>query len=222
MKTIDAGGITYIEPVPGGTPDWYYGISREHGDLYEAEELFRQGRPVRGNTLCLVHYPDGSVYQPLQKQEGTYFDRPVYLNGQIFLLQADFPGGVIRIFSFSCQSHETALLVSLPLAAVRNCYNLMLHISPLCLTRQGNDDWFEIIWPEQVRFEIQPRESFFLRQGDRLYFNAWLEEGEGDDYRYWEETHIRNLQGELTEILPGDVRIMPNGEMWFLISERQQ
>ena len=96
----------------------------------------------------------------------------------------------------------------------------MLHISPLCLTRQGNDDWFEIIWPEQVRFEMQPRESFFLRQGDRLYFNAWLEEG--DDYRYWEETHIRNLQGELTEILPGDVRIMPNGEMWFLISELQQ
>ena len=43
MKTIDAGGITYIEPVPEGTADWYYGISREHGDLYEAEELFRRG-----------------------------------------------------------------------------------------------------------------------------------------------------------------------------------
>ena len=59
-------------------------------------------------------------------------------------------------------------------------------------------------------------ESFFLRDGDKLYFSRWHEEGEGEDYRYWEETVVRNLEGEITEILPGDVRIMPNGEMWHL------
>ena len=40
MKTINLDGITYIQPVPGATSEWYYGISYEQGDLYEAEEIY--------------------------------------------------------------------------------------------------------------------------------------------------------------------------------------
>lgn len=43
-KTIETDGITYIEPVPGATSEWYYGMDYEHGDLYEAEELFKDGQ----------------------------------------------------------------------------------------------------------------------------------------------------------------------------------
>ena len=43
MKTIETNGITFIKPVPDGTSEWYYGISYEHGDLYEAEEIFKNG-----------------------------------------------------------------------------------------------------------------------------------------------------------------------------------
>ena len=60
------------------------------------------------------------------------------------------------------------------------------------------------------------RESFFLRDGDRLFFNKWHEEGDGADYRYWEETVVRSLDGRVLEVLPGDVRLMPNGELWHL------
>lgn len=47
IKTIETDGITYIEPVPGGTSEWYYGIDYEHGGLYEAEELFKDGHVVK-------------------------------------------------------------------------------------------------------------------------------------------------------------------------------
>ena len=57
-------------------------------------------------------------------------------------------------------------------------------------------------------------DSFFLRDGDKLYFSRWYEEGDGADYRYWEETVVRNLNGDVTDVFSGDVRIMPNGEMW--------
>ena len=36
------------------------------------------------------------------------------------------------------------------------------------------------------------------------------------DYKYWEETIVRDLNGNVIEILPGDVMMMPNGEMWHL------
>jgi hypothetical protein len=59
-------------------------------------------------------------------------------------------------------------------------------------------------------------DSFFLRDGEKLFFNRWYEEGEGADYKYWEETVVRNLTRNTIEILTGDVIQMPNGEMWNL------
>ena len=63
---------------------------------------------------------------------------------------------------------------------------------------------------------MDPHESFFLRENDRLYFSKWHEEGDGPTYRYWEETVVRDLEGTIIETLPGDVRLMPDGELWHL------
>ena len=43
MKTIDLQGITNMELVRGGIDEWYWSTDYIHGDLYEAEELFRTG-----------------------------------------------------------------------------------------------------------------------------------------------------------------------------------
>ena len=107
---------------------------------------------------------------------------------------------------------EVQEVVRLPLSAVKDCYNLMLHTSPLSLTRQPNDGTFEIIWPEHVRFAINDREALNFRDGDKLYFNVWYED---PDYR--EETVVRSLHGgTILERIPGDIRIMPNGERWLI------
>ena len=216
MKPIDTGGISWIKPVPGGTAEWYFGIDYTHGDLYEAEELFRAGRPVLGRSFCLVRYPDGTVFRPLPKEPGTYCEEPVFLDGAIYLLRADFPTALLSILRFDCGSGAVGAVAELPLSAVRDCYNLKLHTAPLCLTRQGGEGVFEILWPERVSFPLGARESFYLREGDRLFFNRWNEEGENESYRYWEQALIRDLNGRLLETLPGDVARMPNGELWHL------
>ncbi len=216
MKHINTKGITYIESVPDGTADWYYGVSLEHGDLYEAEEIFHDGYTIKGNDLCLIHYPDGEIYWPVPKKAGTYTDTPVYEDGGIYLLNVDFTNALIRILRFDCETHTVTPIQELPLGTVKDCYNLRLHTSPVCLTRQGGENRFEIIWPERVSFPMDPHESFFLRDGGKLYFSKWYEEGEGADYRYWEETIVRDLSGNPTEILPGDVKVMPNGEIWHI------
>ncbi|MBR2571008.1 MAG: hypothetical protein IKE30_02610 [Clostridia bacterium] len=216
MKTIDTGGITWIEPVPGGTSEWYCGIGPDSSDAYDAEKLYRAGERVAGNEICLIHYPDGAVYKPVPRTEGTHMGKPVFLDGAIYFPRVDFKESVIRIFRFDCAGHEVTTLTTLPLAIVKNCWNLALHTSPLCLARQGNDGIFEIVWPERVSFALHPHEGFFLRERNRLYFTKWYEEGEGADYRYWEETIVRDLAGSPVEVLQGDVRVMPNGEMWHL------
>ncbi len=164
MKTLDTHGITHIEQVPGGTADWYFGISYEHGDLYEAEEIFKTGREVEGRELCLIRYPAGEVFRPVPKTPGIYPADPVFFEGDIYILSVDFPKERIQILRFDAVSCETELFGELPLSSVRDCYNLMLHTAPLTLTRQGGEDGrFDIVWPEQTGFLMGERESFFLR-----------------------------------------------------------
>ena len=214
-KLIETDGITFIEPVPGAESEWYYGVDNEHGDLYEAEELFRNGHTVNGRKLCLVHYPDGQAFFPVPKTEGHYSERPVFIDGGIYIIDVDFPNGSIRIVRFDGNDHQVSIHAELPLTAVKDCYNLQLHIAPLTLSRQcGNE--LEIVWPEKIKLPMEDHDSFFLRDGKKLFFNRWYEEGEGADYRYWEETVIRDLTGNVIGKFPGDVMRMPNGEIWYL------
>ena len=110
---------------------------------------------------------------------------------------------------------KASIHTELPLSLVKDCYNLQLHISPLTLSRQSGNE-LDIVWPEKAILSIEDHDSFFLRDGEKLFFNRWFEEGEGVDYKYWEETIVRDLNGNVIEILPGDVMMMPNGEMWHL------
>lgn len=212
MRIIDIHGMTNMELVRGGTDEWYWTTDYIHGDLYEAEELFRQGHPVQSNRLYLIHYPDGTVYEPVYPEDGQYLGSPVYDGSSVVLLAVSFTESVIRILRFLHQQEEVQEVTQLPLSAVKDCYNLLLHTSPLSLTRQPNDGTFEIIWPEQVCFAIDDRETLTFRDGDKLYFNIWYED---PDYR--EETLVRSLpDGTILERLPGDVRIMPNREQWLI------
>ena len=212
MRIIDIHGMTNMELVRGGTDEWYWATDYIHGDLYEAEELFRQGHSVRSNRLYLIHSPDGTVFEPVKPTDGQYLGSPVYDGSSVVLLAVSFTEGVIRILRFLHQQEKVQEVTQLPLSAVKDCYNLLLHTSPLSLTRQPNDGTFEIIWPEQVRFAIDERETLNFRDGEKLYFNIWYED---PDYR--EETLVRSLpDGTILERLSGDIRIMPNREQWLI------
>ncbi len=155
MKTIDTDGITYIEPLPGSAGEWYSGMDNEHGDLYEAEELFRNGCIIKGRKLCLVHYPDGRVFFPVPKAEGHYSEKPVFSDGSIYILDVNFPEGLIRIVRFDCRDFQADIHAELPLSSVKDCYNLQLQVSPLTLSRQcAGSGEFEIVWPERVGFPM--------------------------------------------------------------------
>ena len=210
MNIIDLHGITNMELVRGGTDEWYWSTDYVHGDLYEAEELFKMGHPVQSNRLYLIRYPDGTVYEPIPPVEGQYIGCPIYDNGAVALLVVNFTEGVIRILRFRLE--HTQEVAKLPLSTVTDCYNLMLHTSPLSLTRQPNDNTMEIVWPEQVQLAIEDRETLNFREGDKLYMTVWYED---PDYR--EETVVRSVQdGTILDRFPGDIRIMPNGEKWLI------
>lgn len=213
FKKVDTQGITYLELL-SGSREWYWGTDYIHGDLYEAEELFRDGHPVSQNKLLFVHYPDGKVVQPVVAQRGQYLGRPICYDGKIAILMVDFPAGQIMVMQFDSALEHMIERIELPLSAVKDCYNLLLKTAPLMLTRQGSEDTFQIIWPEQVSFAIGERESFWTRRGDKLYFADWREDSDGNEV---DEVVVRKLEtGEIIDRFPGSSMTMPDGQLWVL------
>ena len=212
MKRIETQGITYIEPLDGSRGEWYWGTDYASGDLYEAQELFQDGHPVQKNKLLFVHYPDGRVVEPAAAKSGQYFGRPIFYDGRIIILTADFPAGIISITQFDDAQNQVTTLAEIPLSAVTDCYNLLLRTAPLMLTRQGNDGKLQIIWPGRKTFQMGERESFHFRAGEKLYFSSWQEEPE-----YREEILVRSMDtGEIIQRIPGTFMYMPDGQTWIL------
>lgn len=211
LRRVNTGGIAQLEPLEGSA-EWYWGTDYACGDLYEAEEAFRQRQPYSSNRLILVHFPDGAVLEPVKAAAGQYFGRPIFFERGIVMLRADFPAGRLSILRYEPETRRLAVVAELGLDQVEDCYNLMLRRAPLMLTRSGGDNMFQIIWPDRREFPLTDTEAFLYREGDRLYFAAWYED---PDYR--EETLVRDYStGRVIERLAGSVLQLPDGQRWLL------
>ena len=210
-KTIYTKGITYIERVPG-TEKWYWGMDYTDGDLYEAEELYKENGRIKNNRLIFISYPEGNIYEPMTVREGQYLGKPVFWENEIYFLLVDFKSRDIFIFKCSEDMASASMFMRVALDEVKDCWNLMLEISPLTLVRQGNENRFQVVWPDKGNFPIDPSESFDSRDGDKLIFSKWYED---PDYR--EETIIRAYPtGEIIESKKGSIIEMPDGQKWIL------
>ena len=210
-KHIKTNGIGWLRDFEG-TDAWYWGTDYTDGDLYEAEELFLDGHRINKNRLIFVSYPEGNVYEPVKARKGQYFGNAAFYEDSIFFLLADFNERELLIYKYVPGALEASVYERLSLDRVKNCYNLMLEISPLTLTRQGDEGRFQVVWPDKGDFEIEPSESFDMRDGDRLIFSKWFED---PDYR--EEIVVRKYpSGQVIKQFKGSLKHMPDGQKWIL------
>ncbi len=196
MKIINTNGITYLERFESSA-EWYWGTDYASGDLYEAEELYRSGHCFEPNRLIFVHYPDGEVFEPIAPKKYQYFGTPVLINKYIYILIVNFKEEIIKINKWENKTIKTEKEIKLN--AIKDCYNLRIEGTPLTLIRQGDDNQFQILWPDCIEFSIGNRESFMFRENNQLIFSEWHED---PDYR--EEINIRNYSdGKIINKLPG-------------------
>ncbi len=84
MKIIQTNGITNINELEN-SGGWYWETDYTGGDLYEAEELFRDGHEIRCTRLILLHDPDGEMKEPItQRLDGILDPRSFMRAGFVF------------------------------------------------------------------------------------------------------------------------------------------
>lgn len=211
MRVIHTFGIHWMEPVEG-SQEWYWGFDNISGDLYEAEETFLRTGQVAPNRLVFLHYPDGTVVQPIKPIPGQYFGPPVYSDGKIIMFLAYFPTKEIKVFQYDVQTEQLALRGIVPISQAGDCYNLLLQTTPLMLIKEGNDGVFKELWPEKQSFPVGNTETFLFQEGEQMYFSAWYEEP-----RYWEEIIVRKRgTGKILKRVPGSIFELPDGQKWLL------
>lgn len=216
MNFIKIKGLqdNYPEGIEG-TSEWYYCKIAEDPfcDLYEAEEIIKAGHTYKGMNCALIHFPDGTVYEPFTLQENVYVDAPVFLDGVLYFLVTDFNEKTIQIVAWGTETKQPEVVKELLLDEVENCYNLMLRVAPIMLIQEANDDVLEIIYPEKKTIQLGECESMYFRNEDKLYCSAWYEDPE-----YHEKVIVRNYYtGEIEEIFDKqNMRRMPNGDVWML------
>ena len=211
IREINIGNITYLDRFEN-CPDLLWGMDYTSGDLYEAEELFAMGKSPESNRLVLVRYPSGEVYEPFKAEKGQYLGKPVIAEETVYCLLVDFSTRIATVLKTDSELVSCDLVTAISLDEVKDCYNLMLSGEPLTLTRQGYDNDFQVIWPQKGSFSIDPAETYYFRQGDKLVFSHWYED---PDYR--EETVIRHYpDGEIISQHKGTALRMSNGETWLL------
>ncbi len=224
MKTIKTNGIYYLQQV-GAESNWYWGEDYTSGDLYEAEELYKDHRPMKPNRLILVRCPEGDVIEPIKLKDGQYIGYPsIYYDHTAYVVMVDFNQQEIHLLAFDpdviLAGGSVQTLDILPLSCVEDCYNLLLKGSPVVFTRQSSEQYFQMLWSLEdgrmdIGFQIEDRESFSHREGDILYFTSWWEK-ESPEYEYHEEVIVRNLQGEILDRFEGGIFEMRPGEFYIL------
>ena len=157
MKIIHANGITNINELKNSS-GWYWGTDYTDGDLYEAEELFRDEHEIRSNRLIFLHFPEGRTAEPIKATAGQYFGKPVFDQEQVYLLMVDFPAEKILILRWNPDADIVDHVTEIPLSSAIDCYTLSLYGGKdLMLLRQGGSKPFQIIWPEKAQFSIGER-----------------------------------------------------------------
>ena len=210
LKRLGTGGIQWVERLEGS--EWHWGTDVTGGDLFEARELYDAGHGIDRDRLIFVRFPEGHVYEPVRAEKGRYFGRPVFWDGAVWILTAEFSAGFVRILRWSPGEETAEETVRLPLDCARDMWNLMLCKSPLALVRQGRENRFQVIWPEQGDFGIDPEESLDSRDGDVLRFSRWYED---PDFRQ-EAVFRRYPDGEVLRRESGGLFTDPDGKTWLL------
>ena len=199
----------YLSPAEG-TSEWYIGTHFEEDicDLYEAEERIEFRGNFPGNQLFFLHYPDGAVHTPFEIRENVYYEEPKWDNGCFGILEVDFSSETIRLYTY-VPGGKAEILVTLPLSAVKDCYNLKLDVSPWTISRQ-TDDVYEIIWPEKKSFALGKNGGMLYRNGSILYFSRWAEE----PYYKDRVVTIDIESGKEIAAEEGSLYRMPDGTLW--------
>ncbi len=204
----------YIEKIYG--QDRLAFAMSDNEDFYDLIAWSKRGG-YQGAVIYFYDFETGDVYQPFEKKKNVVYSRPEFADGFYYFLQGDYDENTLVLYRYSpCGVLEA--LVSLRLDEI-DLYNLRIVGNPVHIISQ--DDDLHCYYPEPFSFPLLPNETVCFIEDDKVYIEAWIEEGWDDenecaaeDYKYYHKVIIKDLHGNLLSEEIGALHQAADGTWW--------
>lgn len=207
----------YVEEIPG-QGRFGYSLS-DLEDFFEIEEIIKVGGSYRGSVIRFYDYQRGKVFLPFDQKTNTTYGKPIYSDGSFYILQVDFDEGLANIYKYY-PGESLDKIASHKIKDLKT-YNLELIGLDLHLISQ-DDESLEIYYPYRETVKLGANESALLIEDDKIYINAWIEEGwddemdrAGEAYSYYDELIIKDFDSNIIEKRIGNLHQRPDGTWWL-------
>ncbi|MDE7310129.1 MAG: hypothetical protein K2N87_00645 [Eubacterium sp.] len=186
-------------------------------DFYDLIEWSKAGG-YQGSVLMFFDFASGNVYKPFAKKRNVVYSDPVYAEGFYYFLQGDYGDQKITLYRYLPEALPEKV-TELRTEDV-NLYNLRIIGDPVHIVSQEGS--FECYYPEKISFPIERNEFVTFIENDRIYFQAWVEEGwdeenecATDQYKYYHKVIIKDYNGNTLSEEVGSFYQAANGTWWI-------
>lgn len=209
MREIATQGMSHLNEL-AGSGGWYWAATDGPCDLGDAYDMHMGGIDLPARMIFMQH-PHGRVIAPFEAAHGQQFSAPVFCEGRICVLRADFGAGIMKILAHDPEADKTDVLAVLQLDLAGNCAELRLVTCPLMLVVRHGECCTRALWPERRDICTRSGEELLLRDGERLYF-AYRPSS-----RAARGIVVRSAaNGDIIERRQGGIMVMPDGQIWLL------
>ena len=101
-----------------------------------------------------------------------------------------------------------------------NLYNLRIVGNPVHIISQEGE--LQCYYPEVFSFPLRPNETVCFIEGDKVYIEAWIEEGWDDEndcatenYKYYNKVITKDFHGDLLSEEIGALHQAADGTWWI-------
>ena len=194
-----------------GTDRYAYALS-DYADAWDLKD-YQENGGYQGSILYLHDLYENKVYLPFEKKRNVIYQTPLFYDGNIYFLQIDYDDQKINLYCFSINK-ELEKVTELSIDEV-NLYNIGLTGEGVHITSQ--DYTFKCYYPEKFEIKIEANESVICIDEDRIYINAWIEEGVvndeiTNDYSYYDKLLVKDKKGNLISEEVGALTKFPDGK----------
>ena len=205
----------YIEKIIG--QDRLAFAHSDSSDFHDLIEWSKAGE-YYGSVIIFFDFDSGNVYKPFAKKKNVIYSNPAYTGGFYYFLQGDYSEKKIVLYRYIPEK-ILEKVTELNTEEV-NLYNLRIIGDSVHIISQ--EDRFECYYPEKISFPIGGNEAVIFIEDDKIYFQAWVEEGwdeekncATDKYKFYEKIIIKDFEGNTLSEDVGAIYQAADGTWWI-------
>lgn len=186
-------------------------------DLYEIPEIIDHNGYYRGSTINFYDFETGDVHIPFDHKKNVAYTHPVFYNGTFYFLKADFDRQVVLLVETLPGDYPNKIWEEK--VENLNLYNLFPTVGKEIYVT-SSDEKFIAYYPETFELDLKAEESVTYIDKDKIYLQAWIEEGIVDDqitvdYKYYEKIRVIDRKGQVLSEEIGCLTRSDQDEWWI-------